>query len=82
MSHTPEFPKEPCKKIGPEEHKVYPVTRDEHGDIHGLPEGKSAKDVIVFQGNDKLWYAQDPEESPEIVDDIKAWREDWQDIKE
>ncbi len=67
------------KKKGEEAHPIWPVTRDERGNICGLPEGKSKEDVIVFQGSDGGWYAQNP--SSETLEDIRAWRPDWQDVK-
>lgn len=58
-----------------EEHPTWPVTIDEHGNIHGLPEGKEPRDVIVLMGNDGKWYAQNP--SPETLEEMRAWRPDW-----
>src|SRR3989344_2164383 len=58
-------------------HPTWPVTIDEHGDVHGLPEGKSRTDVIVFAGPDGKWYAQNP--SPETLEEIRMWRTDWSD---
>lgn len=60
-----------------EEHPMWPITIDEHGDIHGLPDGKEPRDVIVLMGHDGKWYAQNP--STETLKEIHTWRSDWVD---
>jgi hypothetical protein len=61
-----------------EKHPSWKVTIDRSGNIEGLPEGISNKDVIVFKGNDDQWYAQNP--SPELLQEIRLWRTDWNDV--
>ncbi|OIO50640.1 MAG: hypothetical protein AUJ45_02710 [Parcubacteria group bacterium CG1_02_50_68] len=61
------------------EHETWPVTFDVAGDLHGLPEGISRKDIIVFQGSDGKWYAQNP--STELLEEIRLWRTDWLDVE-
>lgn len=69
---------EPICATSPEDpHKSWPVTLDENGRVQGLPEGKSETDVIVFQGSDGKWHAQNP--SPETIAEERLWRLGWQD---
>jgi hypothetical protein len=58
-----------------EQHLSWKITFDASGNINGLPEGISRKDVIVFLGNDGEWYAQYP--SPELLKEMQLWRADW-----
>ncbi|MHB8860464.1 MAG: hypothetical protein ACYC48_01875 [Minisyncoccota bacterium] len=59
--------------------ETWPVTFDKDGNVRGLPEGKSRSDVVLSQGSDGKWYAQDL--SPETLEEIRLWRADWQDAK-
>ncbi len=61
------------------EHQSWVVTFDASGNINGLPEGISKKDILVFIGNDGKWYAQNP--SPELLKEIRLWRTDWNDVE-
>ena len=60
------------------EHTSWMVTFDASGNMKGLPEDVSNKDVLVFIGNDGKWYAQKP--SPELLEEIRQWRTDWDDV--
>jgi hypothetical protein len=60
------------------EHPSWIVTFDASGNIRGLPEGISKKNVLIFEGNDGKWYAQNP--SPEFLKEIQLWRTDWKNI--
>lgn len=57
------------------EKRRWHVHFDQKGDIIGLPESVSRKDVIVFLDADGGWQAANP--PPEILEEIKMWRSDW-----
>ncbi|GEM_PF-5083520 len=59
------------------EHPSWQVSIGEKGEILGLPQGVSQKDVVVFLGSDGKWYAQNP--SPELMEEKRLWRSDWED---
>ncbi|HUZ92808.1 MAG TPA: hypothetical protein VNG29_02295 [Candidatus Paceibacterota bacterium] len=73
------------KALTPEEiearksHPSWPVTIGEKGEVIGLPEGVSQKDVITFLDKDGHWLAQYP--SKALIDEKKEWRSDWMDIR-
>ena len=58
-----------------EEHPTWRITFDEAGNINGLPPEVPKDRVIIFMGSDGKWLAQNP--SPEILEEIKLWRSDW-----
>ena len=55
--------------------RLWRVNFDQKGNIIGLPERISPRDVIIFEGNDGSWWAENP--SPEILEEIQKWRSDW-----
>lgn len=77
-SNLAEGPQESPRNERKESHEIWPVTFDAKGNLYGLPEGIPRERVILFLGEDNKWYAQNP--SPELLEQLRWWRTDWQDM--
>lgn len=58
-----------------ERSRLWQISFGQKGEIQGLPRDVSRRDVIIFLDKKNQWWAANP--PPELLKEIKMWRNDW-----